>query len=274
MILFILYTLLMIFIIIYSKKVIFKFPLCHCVFLNATYKAFVPLAKKVTRFISMDSKLYLIYPKEAKEDISIANTSLKFNIFVLMLFLPVLAVMSKASAMIITLSVFICFVSPKCVDMDILSAYAKRKEEILIDFSVFLTKLTLCIGAGMTLYQAFTQLDYNLPKRAFKEHFDRLINNLSIHSDPENAFLELSMMLPITQINAFCSIMITGFRNTEAGIKDTLKSYTSSIWMERRNNARKRAEQSSAKAVLALAIGLIGILIVLTAPAMIMLLNI
>ncbi len=68
--------------------------------------------------------------------------------------------------------------------------------------------------------------------------------------------------------------MITGFKNTEAGIKDTLKTYTSSIWADRRNNAKKRAEQSSAKAVLALAIGLIGILMVLTAPALIMLMNI
>ncbi|MFA5341766.1 MAG: type II secretion system F family protein [Clostridia bacterium] len=270
----VLYILIVFSVIAYSKKVIFNFPLCHCVFLKSTYKAFIPIARKVTGFISPDSKLYLIYPKESKEDISIANMSLKLNIFVLMLFLPVLAILFKASSITIALSVVGCFISPKCVDMDILTAYTKRKEEILIDFSVFLTKLTLCIGAGMSLYQALTQQEFKLPKRSFKEHADKLINNLSIHSDPENAFLELSMMLPITQINAFCSIMIAGFRNTEVGIKDTLKVYTSGIWSERRNNAKKRAEQSSAKAVLALAIGLIGILLVLTAPAMIMLMNI
>jgi len=274
MILIVIYISIIIFALIYSKKVKFDFPLCHCVFMKSTYKAFVPIAKKVTRFISTDNRLRLLYPREKDEDISVANISLKINIFFIMFLLPLIATISKTSKMIIIMSIFLCFAVVKCVDIDILKAYEKRKEEILADFSIFLTKLTLCIGAGMTLYQAFTSQEYNLPERAFKAHMDKLVNNLSIHSDPEYSFLEFSLMLPVVQINAFCSIMITSIKNTEAGIKDTLKSYTSSIWIERRNNAKKRAEQSSAKAVLALAVGLAGILLVLTAPAMIMLMSI
>lgn len=272
--LFVIYIFLMLFTLFWSRKVKFDFPLSHCTFLKSTYKAFVPLAKLTVRFTLADNRLSLLYPKETKEDIYIANTSLKINIFAIMLFLPIVAIISKASVIVIIISVLLCFACMKCVDFDILKVYEKKKEEILTDFSIFLTKLTLCIGAGMTLNQAFTRQNYNLPNKTFKMHIDQLINSLTIHSDPEYSFLELSMMLPITQVNAFCSIMITGFKNTEAGIKDTLKTYTSSIWADRRNNAKKRAEQSSAKAVLALAIGLIGILMVLTAPALIMLMNI
>ncbi|HHT94449.1 MAG TPA: type II secretion system F family protein [Clostridia bacterium] len=274
MIFFAIYILLILFTLLYSRKVRFDFPLCHCTFMKATYKAFVPLAKVVTRFTASDNRLDLLYPKTAKEDLHITDICLKMNIFVIMLFLPATAIACKASAVVTAISVLLCFASVKCVDFDISKVYEKKKQEIITDFSVFLTKLTLCLGAGMTLYQAFTRQDYDLPDRTFKVHLDRLINNLTMHSDPEYSFLELSLMLPIPQINAFCSIMITGFKNTEAGIKDTLKTYTSSIWTERRNNAKKRAEQSSAKAVLALAIGLIGILLVLTAPAMIMLMSI
>ncbi|HNZ40819.1 MAG TPA: type II secretion system F family protein [Clostridia bacterium] len=274
MILFAVYVLLILFTLLYSRKVRFDFPLCHCTFMKATYKAFVPLAKVAARYTASDNRLDLLYPKTAKEDLHIADTCLKMNIFVIMLFLPTIAIACKASAVVTAISVLLCFASVKCVDFDISKVYENKKQEIITDFSVFLTKLTLCLGAGMTLYQAFTRQDYDLPDRTFKAHLDRLINNLTMHSDPEYSFLELSLMLPIPQINAFCSIMITGFKNTEAGIKDTLKTYTSSIWTERRNNAKKRAEQSSAKAVLALAIGLIGILLVLTAPAMIMLMSI
>ena len=176
-------------------------------------------------------------------------------------------------SLIICIAFVVCFASVKCADMDITREYKVLKENILNDFSIYLTKLTLYIGSGMTLYQAFMKPEYTIPDGVFNDQMKRLVHNIALRSEPEDAFLGLCIALPIAQINAFCSIMISGFKNTEAGIKDSLKVYTSQIWLERRNNARKKAEQSAAKAVFALAIGLIGILLVLTAPAMLMLAN-
>lgn len=259
--------------VILSKKSTFEFTLLHCVFLQSLYKAFIPLSKKISKFMPADNKLFLIYPNKSSEQISCAHTAVKFSIFCIMLVIPTVALYSKASVAVVCISFFVCFASMKCADMDIVREYRVLKENILNDFSIYLTKLTLYIGSGMTLYQAFMKPDYGIPEGVFKDQLNRLINAIELRTDSEDAFLELCIALPITQINAFCSIMISGFKNTEVGIKDSLKAYTSQIWLERRNNARKKAEQSAAKVVLALAIGLIGILLVLTAPAMLMLAN-
>jgi hypothetical protein len=273
MILFIIYVAFILCIFIFSKKNLFEFSLKHSRYLKYFYKAYIPISKHFLKYVSTDNRLFLIYPENTANDITLVHISMKLCMFCIMLFLPMVAFAVNASSYLKLISFIICIISVKCVDLDIKSEYELLKEKILSDFSIYLTNLTLYIGSGMTLYQAFVQQDMDLPDGIFKDQIKKLVKSIELRSSAEDAFLNLSIALPITQINAFCSIMISGFKNTEAGLKDTLKAYTSSIWTEKKNRAKIRAEQAGAKAVFALAIGLVGILLILIAPAMLMLNN-
>lgn len=271
MILVFVYIALILCIYIFSKKSLFEFSLKHSKYLKHFYKAFIPLSKNFLKYASADNKMFLIYPEKSVIDITIVHISMKICMFFIMLFLPMVAFAVNASTYLKVISFVMCIMSVKCIDLDIKSEYELLKEKILSDFSIYLTNITLYIGSGMTLYQAFVQQDINMPEGILKDQMKKLIKSIELRSSPEDAFLSLSIALPITQINSFCSIMISGFKNTESGLKDTLKAYTSSIWTEKKNRAKIRAEQAGAKAVFALAIGLVGILLILIAPAMLML---
>ncbi len=271
MIYLVIYLILILLLFFLSKRKKEDIELKHCKYLKSFYPAFLPIGKKVTNYLQADNRLFLLYPNYKADRILSLHISLKMSIFCLMLFLPVVVLITKASNMFLLFSFILCFFSTLAVDMDVKKEYETMKEGVLEDFSLFLTKLTLYISSGMTLYQAFVLEDYDLKEGVFKRYLEEARRNLSLRSDPQEAFLNLSIHLPLAQINGFSALMISAFKNTEAQLAETLKSYTGEIWLEKRNEIKKRAEKAAAKSILALALGLLGLLLVLIAPAVLML---
>lgn len=267
------YVSLMAVIFIFSRMSRDKFVLKHALFTKPFYKAFIPIVRKVKTKTRCDRRLPLIYFKEKSVDIRNCDAAVKCAAFIIMMFLPAIALyICPSNTKVIIFSFFVPFLAVRCIDMDLGKKYEAMRNSILNDYSDYLTKITLYIGSGHSLYQALIQDDETVRSgTVFNNEVSIMRNRLSLKSSPEDALRKLSESIPLPEINGFVSLMIQGYKNGESGLDDILKRYTNGVWQERKNNARKTAEQASAKVIFALVIGLIGIILVLVTPAILML---
>jgi Flp pilus assembly protein TadB len=245
----------------------------HALFTKPFYKAFIPIVRKLKTGTCCDRRLSLIYCREKSTDIQNCDAAVKCAVFAIMLFLPAIALyICPDNTKIIIFAFLVPFLAVRSIDMDLGKKYEAMRNSILNDYSDYLTKITLYIGSGHSLYQALMQDDETAKSGSiFNNEVSIMRNRLSLKSSPEDALRKLSESIPLPEINGFVSLMIQGYRNGESGLDDILKNYTGSVWQERKNNAKKTAEQASAKVIFALVIGLIGIILVLVTPAILML---
>ncbi len=140
-----------------------------------------------------------------------------------------------------------------------------RREKILTDFPLVLSKLTLLVNSGMLLRDAWNLIAKQGDNVIFEEM--RLTSTQLDNGVPEAAaFREFAERCGIKEIRKFASMVIQGLEKGGSELTYFLKDMSDEMWLEKKNIVKKKGEQANAKLLMPTAIIFIGILIMIMAP--------
>lgn len=154
-------------------------------------------------------------------------------------------------------------------DLELKSEIKKRRNGILRDFPVFCTDLAIMSSAGMDIAKAWEMAVAAGGKSEFyREAGLALLRNRSGIGMTE-AIGMFSDKLAVPEVHTFASV-VTQAINEGGDMSSMLADCAKRSWVTREAEAGKKAEEASARAVFPLVLGLMGILVVLAAPAVLM----
>ncbi len=140
-----------------------------------------------------------------------------------------------------------------------------RREKILTDFPLVLSKLTLLVNSGMLLRDAWNLIAKQGDDVIFEEM--RLTSTQLDNGVPETvAFREFAERCGIKEIRKFASMVIQGLEKGGSELTYFLKDMSDEMWLEKKNIVKKKGEQANAKLLMPTVIIFIGILIMIMAP--------
>ncbi|MFO7611115.1 MAG: type II secretion system F family protein [Clostridia bacterium] len=175
----------------------------------------------------------------------------------------------NASGMEVALACAMPFVGLALPDMDLKAKIRKRKEEIMIDFPAFCTELAIMTGSGLEVQEAWRQASRKDTDSEFYREARFTVSRTETGTMFRESLHEFSARMAIPEIHTFISILSQAIKTGGGNLVEMIRNCARQSWELRSENARKRGEEASAKLVFPLALGLAGIIIILTAPALI-----
>jgi len=144
----------------------------------------------------------------------------------------------------------------------------RRKMQFMIDFPVFISKLTLLMNAGMHLRQALLRIynDSSKERPIYKE-LGTVLEDMEAGVGENQAWQEFSERCKVREISSFASMMM---QNTKIGgnqLVEELKRMTHETWEMRKHAAKQMSETASAKLIFPLMLMFFAVLIIVIAPA-------
>lgn len=165
--------------------------------------------------------------------------------------------------------VFIPFVMLKGVERQI----EKRKREIILELPLFINKITLLINAGETVHQAFVraieQRDFSESHYLYQELrvvLKQLHNNYAF----QQAMEELSRRCGVQEVSIFTNTILLNYRRGGSELVAALRGLAHQLWGTRKMVAKTVGEEASAKLVFPLIIIFIVVMVIVGAPAVLM----
>lgn len=152
-------------------------------------------------------------------------------------------------------------------DFDLRAKIKKKKELILAEYPVFCTDIAVLAGSGMEITEAWkTASGINRKGLFYKE-----ARTVAIRTETGVMFVdalrEFAAALVIPEIYTFVTIISQELKSGSGGIAPKLTECAKRSWKTREAALKKRGGEAAAKLVFPLAVGLAGILLILAAPA-------
>lgn len=159
------------------------------------------------------------------------------------------------------------------LENDIDRKIKERRRELELDFPVFLNKLSLLVGAGLTVRASINRI-INTRKKAglsssclYKE-IELLTENMDVGFSEAKALEKFARRCGTPEANILATLIIQNMRTGGTKMSVLLRMLSVSAWQSRISAARKAGEEASEKLFLPLAIVFIAILVLLSAPAL------
>lgn len=151
--------------------------------------------------------------------------------------------------------------------LDLKKKLEKKHTQMQIDFPDFLNKLTLLVGAGMTVSSAWSKIveetksDRPLHKEMEKVYFE--VRSGKSETESYENFAKRCRMPVVTK---FVSVLLQNLRKGSGEIIKVLDSLSDECWEMRKNTAKRIGEEASTKMMFPMMIMLAGIFIVILTP--------
>ena len=144
----------------------------------------------------------------------------------------------------------------------------KRNFNIRYDFPDFLNKMVLLINAGMTVPRAWEKIvrDRKNITPLYEELRTTYIEIMNGKPEME-AYEDFAKRCRVKEITKFITAVIQNLKKGNSDLVPLLKLQSNECWQLRKNMAKKLGEEASTKLVLPLMIMFVGILIIVTLPA-------
>ena len=157
---------------------------------------------------------------------------------------------------------------PFLVDSSLDGDIWKRRNALQMEFPEFVNKLTLLVNAGMTISKAWEKI-INENK---KEHI--LYNEMRFAlmeikaGKPEGvAYEEFARRCHVKEITKFVSVIVMNLRRGGSEVVPVLQAQGNECWEMRKNAARQMGEEASTKILIPLMIMFLGIVLIVSTPA-------
>jgi Flp pilus assembly protein TadB len=152
---------------------------------------------------------------------------------------------------------------------EITNRVAVRHRKLQYEFPVFLTKLLLLINAGMTINKAWEKIvsesSTNTP--LYKE-LNSTVMEIKGGIPEYQAYERFAQRCRVPEISKFASIIIQNLRKGNSELVQLLKIQSMECWEARKNLAKRLGEEASTKLLLPMVLMLLGILIIVSTPAL------
>ncbi len=152
-----------------------------------------------------------------------------------------------------------------------------RDRELLLDYSDMVSKLLVYIGAGLTLRNAWFRIvqvyedsiDRGRKKRSCYEEMVKTADRIKQGVPEIKAYREFAFACGLRPYIRLCSILEQNLKNGDKQLKSALELEMQEAFNERKNIARRLGEEMSTKLLLPLFISMVGVMIIVSVPALI-----
>ena len=169
-----------------------------------------------------------------------------------------------------TASVLIFFSKSRDVDKDL----EKRKKELLLDYPEVISKLTLYMGAGMTIRRAFFKMgeDYKRKeafskKRYVYEEILLLVNELQSGISETEAYVHLGKRCQLQPYMKLSALLSQNLRKGSNDLLTMLRQEAAGAFEERKNTAKKLGEEAGTKLLMPMMMMLCIVMVIIMFPA-------
>lgn len=153
----------------------------------------------------------------------------------------------------------------------------KRENQMMMDYPQIVSKLTLLIGAGMTIQMAFKKLaaDYEKRKRSEKEGYYRYayeevlltVRQIKSGMSEGNAYVKFGNRCRLQKYVKLGALLSQNLKRGAKGLLDTLSEEEKEAFEERKSLARKLGEEAGTKLLLPMGMMLMIVLVIVVLPA-------
>lgn len=158
-------------------------------------------------------------------------------------------------------------------DRDLKAEVAKREREMLLDYPEIVSKLTLLLGAGLTLRAAFEKVASDYKNREWGRRSYALEEMLiTVHRmrsgvSEYEAYLDFGKRCAVRRYTKLGALFSQNIKKGSAGLLAEMEKEAHDAFEERKANARKRGEEAGTKLLLPMALMLSVVMIVIIVPA-------
>lgn len=160
-------------------------------------------------------------------------------------------------------------------EKELKSCAEQRNRQMLSDYPQLVSKLTLYMGAGMTVRNAFKKiaLDYRNEKKnggKYRYVYEEMLlacYELDSGISETSAYEQFGKRCRLAQYTKFTSLLIQNLKKGSGSISEALRHESKNALEERRNMARKLGEEAGTKLLLPmmLMLGIVMVLIIIPA---------
>lgn len=228
--------------------------------------------------MNVKSNIGMLYGAKNQETRYILHegNSYTFSVAVL-LFTALLSIVSSASGKpadgvpFVVIGLILSIAMLFLFDNKIETQLEEKADKIRMEFPEFLNKLTLLVNAGMTISRAFNKImDDNKKNNPLYQELEIVRHDVQSGMSEAGAFEAFAHRCKIREIINFVSVMVLNLRRGGSEVVPVLRAQSTECWEMRKAVARRLGEQASSKMLLPLALMLIGIIVVVGAPAIMM----
>ena len=158
-------------------------------------------------------------------------------------------------------------------DREILKKIAAREREMLINYPEIVSKLTLLLGAGMTIRGAFEKVATDYEKRRDKKRYfayeEMLIAVYKMRSGtPEAAaYADFGSRCEVSRYNKLGALLSQNLKKGSSGLLDIMEEEMRQAFEDRKSMARKLGEEAGTKLLLPMGMMLMIVMVIVIVPA-------
>lgn len=162
-------------------------------------------------------------------------------------------------------------------DEDMKKRLEERRKQLFLDYSEIVSKLTLLLGAGMTIRGALDKLasDYDKKRKAGKQvqryAYDEIVYVCREMQGGVSERAGIEMLGKRCQIPCYmklCSLLQQNLKKGSSGLAEALSYEAGAAFEERKNFAKKQGEEAGTKLLFPMILMLVIVMVILIVPAM------
>lgn len=144
----------------------------------------------------------------------------------------------------------------------------RKKQGIAWDFPEFLNMLTLLIGAGLTVSNAWEKVANNSRTRSHLYiEAGRTIREIRSGKSEIKAYEDFSRRIKDVQVSRFVSVLIQNLRKGNKELSTILSVIAGESWINRKNTVKKLGEEASTKLLFPMMLMFVALIMVIVTPA-------
>jgi len=144
----------------------------------------------------------------------------------------------------------------------------KRKLQFMMDFPVFISKLTLLMNAGMHLRPALERIYADsIQKSPIYAELGTVLEDFASGLSENQAWQDFSERCKVKEISSFASMIMQNSKIGGRQLIEELKIMTYETWEMRKHAAKQMGETASAKLIFPLMLMFLAVLLIVITPA-------
>lgn len=159
-------------------------------------------------------------------------------------------------------------------ERDLENRVKKRHFSIMWDFPDFVNKLALLVNAGLTVSKAWEKVVKEDKTRSdFYLEAEIVITQTASGESEFRAYEDFARRCRTIEIARFVSIIIQNVRKGNAELASILRVVSNESWETRKNTAKRLGEEASSKMVIPMMIMFVAIILIVSTPAVLSIVN-
>lgn len=177
------------------------------------------------------------------------------------------------SGLVVLGIIIICVMVPVFMETEINRKLKRRSKELLIEYPAFVSKLTLYMGAGMSVRNCFYQMSRQYEKRKNKrlsylgQEVIITAHELQMGISETECYERFGKRCGSREYMRFSALLTQNLRKGSTDLIRLLQKESEDAFVLRKNEARKLGEEASTKLLLPMVMMLAVVMIIIMVPA-------